>query len=177
MGRSFYDKYYRDQPSIAKGIINVAVVGAVAYIGWEWYQGYKKKKEEGAANQAAIEAAQELQELAAQGVKPTYANSQYETWAQTLVQAMNGCGTDEEAIFNVFKFLRNDADIRKLISVFGIRYYQPCAWTSPISYAIWQANDQAYGGGLPTWLAYDLSAGDIQGINGILRGNGINYQF
>lgn len=177
MSKTFYDKYYADQPSVTKGIINVIVVGAAAYIGWEVYKNYKKKKDEEQAAAAASKASQELQELAQQGVKPTYSASQFENWSQVLVQAMTGCGTDEDAVLNVFRHLRNDADIRQLIAVFSVRYYQPCAWTSPISYAIWQVNNQAYGGGLADWLAYDLSSGYIQDINDILAGNGINYSF
>jgi len=169
--------FLSSQPPAARGIISVVLVLGGAYIGWEVYRNYKKKKDLEEANQAAGLAEQELQQLQQQGVRPTYTTSQFEVWTQTLVQAMTGCGTDEDAIMNVFRALRNDADIRKLVSVFGIRYYQPCAWSSPISYAIWQGNDQAYGGGLPTWLGYDLSSGDIDDINQILSSKGINYQF
>lgn len=177
MPKTFYDKYYADQPSVTKGIINVIVVAGAAYIGWEVYQSYKKKKDEEQAAAAATQAIRELQELAAQGIKPTYSASQFESWSQALVQAMTGCGTDESAILGVFQHLRNDADIRQLIAVFGVRYYQPCAWTSPVSYARWQIDDQAFGGGLADWLAYDLSSGYIDDINNILAGNGITYSF
>ena len=90
---------------------------------------------------------------------------------------MNGCGTDEDAVFSVFASLGNTADLLRLIMLFGVRFYEPCAATSPISYLHWQFDDEAYGGDLPTWLTFDFSASDIEAINEILAGKGINIQF
>ena len=115
--------------------------------------------------------------MASQGVYPTYADSTFENFASQLVQAMNGCGTDENAIYQVYRQLRNDADLLRLTQIFGVRYYQPCEWTSPVSYAIWQFNDKAYGGDLPTWLGYDLSSGEIENINSILAQAGISIRY
>jgi hypothetical protein len=58
-----------------------------------------------------------------------------------------------------------------------VQYYQPCVWSSPVSYAIWQANDRAYGGDLATWLSYDLGTTEISNINSILKANGLGFQF
>lgn len=166
---NFYAKY--------KTTINVAVAVGAVFVGYSVYQNNKKKAEEAKANAAGQLANSELAALAAQGIVPTYTDSQFMVFVDSLVQAMTGCGTDEDMIYNVFRQMKNDADIRKLIALFGVQYYQPCAWTSPISYAIWQVNDQAYGGGLSTWLSYDLSASAIEDINSILKGKHINYQF
>ena len=141
------------------------------------YQNNKKKDEEAKANAAGQLASTELKQLAAQGITPTYGDSQFAVFVDQLVQAMTGCATDEAAVYNVFRAMKNEADIRKLVTQFGVQYYQPCVWTSPISYAHWQINDQAYGGGLSTWLGYDLTATEVSNINGILKANGINYQF
>lgn len=169
---TLYQKF-NQQPPVVKGVIAVGL----GLLGYGLYRSLKKKQEEKEATQAAQAAAIELEQLKQQGIVPSYSDSQFLSYANSLVEAMNGCGTDEAMIFSVFSALRNDADIRKLMVAFGLRYYQPCAVTSPISYAIWQLNDHAYGGELGTWLAYDLSSGDIAEINDILQSQGINFQF
>ena len=170
---SAYDKYYERQPPAVK----IIVVAGLGLLGYTLYRNIKRKQDEADALRAAQAAGQELNQLQQQGVNPTYPDSQFQVFADKLVQAMTGCGTDENQIYQVFGALRNEADIRKLIILFGVRYYQPCAATSPVSYAIWQFNDKAYGGDLSTWLSYDLSSGEIGYINSILKGRGINYQF
>lgn len=174
---TFYQKYYKNQPDWAKGVINVVVVGGVAFAGYSIYRNAQKRKEIEAANQAAEYATDELGRLAARGIRPTYLNSEFELMAGALVQAMNGCGTDEEMILDVFRKMRNDADVLKLITVFGVRFYQPCAASQPLSYLRWMWDDQSFGGGIGEWLSYDLSSGYIEDINDILRSRGITYSF
>lgn len=165
--------YYDQAPPIGK---TVMVVGGSALV---LFAVYKLSKYFGdmATNKAGQAAAGDLSKLASQGVYPTYADSTFENFASQLVQAMNGCGTDENAIYQVYRQLRNDADLLRLTQIFGVRYYQPCEWTSPVSYAIWQFNDKAYGGDLPTWLGYDLSSGEIENINSILAQAGISIRY
>lgn len=170
---SVYEKYYERQPAAVK----VIAVGALAVGGYLIYRHFKKAQDLAEANKAADLAKDELSVLAAQGISPSYPDSQFQVFVDNLVQAMTGCGTDEDSIYSTFRKIRNEADIRKLIAQFGVQFYQPCAWTSPISYSIWQFDDKHYGGGLATWLGYDLSSDNISEINSILRGNGINYQF
>lgn len=173
MKKSFFD----NEPGIFRGIQGTIIVAGVAVGGFLLYQEWKKNKEKAEANQAANVAAQHLRDLAAAGVVPTHDASQLEIFSQQLVEAMSGCGTDEDSIHRVFKQLSNDADVAALIVQFGVRYYQHCAWTSPIAFSIWEVNDQAYGGGLPTWFGYDLSDSDIEDINDILTSKGITYKF
>lgn len=168
---SVYERYYERQPDAVK----IIAVAGVALLGYSVYRAWRKSQDYKDANKAADLANQELQVLATQGVTPTLSALQFENLSQTIVEAINGCGTDEESVFNVFRQLHNSADIRKLIAVFGVRYYRPCAATDPISYSIWLANDEAFGGTLVTLLYYDLSDSDIGEINSILRGKGIDF--
>jgi hypothetical protein len=170
-------KYLNDQPPLFKGIISVIAVAGIAYIGYEWYQGYKNKQDIASANQPAIEAGNELQQLASRGIYPSFADSEYSSWADSLREAMNGCGTNNSQVYQVFGYLRNDADIRKLIIAFGVQYYQPC-WASQFDqWTIYQFDNQHYGGNLPTWLSYDMSASEIAKVNSTMSANGITYQF
>jgi len=170
---SVYDKYYEQQPSAVK----VIVVAGIGLLGYSIYQAIKRNEDEKNASKAATAAVSELAALAARGIYPSYGDSQFYVFINTLVQSMTGCGTDTDMIFHVFRQIKNEADVRKLIQLFGVQYYQPCVWTSPVSYAIWQVNDKAYGGDLATWLSYDLSQSEISTINSILKGNGLIYQF
>ena len=168
---------YKQLPPWSKGVVGIIVVAGSAVAIWAIVRGIKNRKGLADASQAAKAAASELQQLKAKGINPTMDISQFQVLSEKLVQAMNGCGTSEDQVYDVFKAIKNDADVRQLITTFGVRYYQPCAADQPISYTRWLFNDQTFGGGLPTWLAYDLSASEIRKINDILKSNKVNYSF
>lgn len=181
MKRNFFDqlyqRYYKPQPKWAKGVINVLVVGGGAYLLWQWHQSSKEKKILDEAGQTADYATQELAALAKQGIVPSFSNSEYEALSQGLEQAMSGCGTDEDLIYQIFGYLKNKADVLKLITVFNIRYYMPCKWTNPQDYLLWQINPQRFPGGLSAWLRFDLTTNEIAKVNQIMAERGITYQF
>lgn len=166
-----------DMPPWGKAVLVIGVLGIGTVTGVTIYKGIKRKKEQKDANTAAIDSQKELVELQKDGIVPTISESQFEGMCQSLVQSMNGCGTDEDMVYDIFKKLNNEADIRKLIAKFGIRYYEPCAADQPISYAKWWWDDKSFGGALPTWLSYDLNAGDKGKVNAILSQKGITYRF
>ena len=89
------------------------------------------------------------------GQTPSYQNTQYEIFADALLTAMKGWGTDEDAVKDVMQKMNNNADILKLIQVFGIRD----------------------GYGLSAWITDDFSVADKDKyINQVLRSKGITYQ-
>ncbi len=175
MGKAF--EVYRQAPPLAKNILVAGSALLVVGGGWLLYRSVKKAQEIKDANKAGQAAANDLENLRRRGIYPTYNDTTLENFAAGLVQAMNGCGTDEEMIYEIFDALRNDADLLRLEMLFGVRFYEPCAASSPLSYLVWQFDDKAYGGDLPTWLSYDLGAGEIANINSILAGNGLTIQF
>ena len=168
---------YNNLPDWAKGAVAVGGLLIVGIFGYKIYQDVKRKRDLKEANQAADEADKELSKLSIQGVKPTISISQATTLAQSLVQAMNGCGTDEKKMYGVFDQLKNDADVYLLIKQFGVRYYTPCAATNPVSYAKYLYNDKSFGGDIGTWMGYDLTGAEIQKINSILAKKKILFRF
>jgi len=103
-----------------------------------------------------IQTGAELQQWSNVGQNPSYQNTQYNIFADTLLTAMKGFGTDEETVKSVFLRMNNNADVLRLIQVFGIRE----------------------GYGLAGWIADDFSAEDKdEYINAPLRSKGITYQF
>jgi hypothetical protein len=170
-------KFYNDLPNWAKGVVAIGGVAIVGVFGYKIYQDVKRKRDIRDASQSADEAAKELKRLSFNGVNPTITKTQAINLSEKLVQAMNGCGTDEKMVNSVFNTLKNDADIYLLISSFGVRYYTPCGASQPVSYARWLFNDKTFGGDLGTWLSYDLSTSEINNINNILSKKGIKYSF
>jgi len=171
------ERYYKQAPPLGKNAI--VVVGVVLFAGAAWllYRGIKKNKEESDANDAGKAAETDISILERDGQRRTLNDSNLTAMVQALVQAMNGCGTDEDAIYNVFDKCRNDLDVLYLIKKFGVQYYEPCEWTQPVAYIQWKLNDQSFGGDLPTWFNYDLNQDEVGEINSILQAKGISIQF
>jgi hypothetical protein len=85
----------------------------------------------------------------------TLTPSELSNMADRLHAAMAGFGTDEEAIYAVFRLLRTRSDLMALVKAFGIRK----------------------GESLSQWLTSDLSRKEIEKVNAILVNNRINYSF
>lgn len=162
--KKFY-QYYKELPPWAKGVI---IVGSalVAYLAAKSIID-RIKKDASPENKEAIDAANALVELSKQGIVPSFSASQYDGWAGAIVQAVNDCGTDEGAIYNVFSQMKNEADVQKLIAVYGVRDYKGCF--------------ENYFGmvsrGLSGTLSSELSTGEKDYLNGILQSKGITTRF
>jgi hypothetical protein len=164
-------------PPWARGTIIVGGSVLVVYIGFtikNWIQDAKNAKLE---NAAAVTANEDLQNLKAQGINPSFPISQYEAWSQSIVQAVGGCIADTDTINAIFQQMTNLADVLQLVAQFGIRNAQPCAFSTPISAVIYMFNDKAFGGSLPYLLTWGLSSSALKTVNGILSAKGISYQF
>lgn len=170
-------KYYSDLPTWAKGVVVVGTFAAVSIATYTIYRNIKNKKAIDEANEAAKTAKKDLEVLAKRGIKPTKMDTEYLTLATKLHQAMDGCATDENAIYAVFTSLSNDADVLKLIDAFGVRYLVPCAGSEPISYTRYLFDSKTFGGSIATWLQYDLTPGEVKKVNDILAKKSIQYRF
>lgn len=168
---------YKGLPGWAKGTLAVGGLLIVGFTAYTIYKNAQKKKGLQQANKLSQDATKEVIELSKQGVVPSYGQSQYESFVLKLVLAMDGCGTDEESVYRVFEAMKNKADVLSLIKTFGVRFYQPCAASSPISYTKWLYDNESFGGGLSTWLSYDLTGSEIQKINAILSKKTIDFKF
>lgn len=170
-------RYYKDLPPWAKGIVIVGGVAVAGYIVIKIYNNIKASKDKKEAEKLSSDAQKELASLKMRGIKPTYSQSQYVSYSNKIVVALDSCGSDTKAVYNVFEAMKNQADILSLIVAFGVKYYQPCAASSPISYARYLVDDKTFGGNLSTWLSYDLSESELAKINKILSDKKINYNF
>lgn len=144
-------------PAWAKGIIAVGVVGG---IGFAIY----KLTQKGGALLKPDEAKKDVKKLEEIGQQPTYMEAQYVGFADAIYAA-RGCnnvfGTNEDAIYNVFRKMVNDLDVAKLIEKFGKRR---------LCFSFTEGN-------LGGFLNDDLDQDEIAIINNILKSKGIKYQF
>jgi|SRR5271156_5770955 len=168
---------YEGMPPWARGVIIVGSFVVVVYIGFVIYNSVTNANNEQTLNQAGTTAATDLKTLEAQGINPTYDQSQYETWCETIVEAIGGCTTDSSSILAIFQQMKNLADVLQLVGQFGIRSAQPCAFTAPVSYVKYLLNSNSYQGSLPYMLQWALSALDKNTLNTYLSAQSINYQF
>lgn len=89
------------------------------------------------------------------GGSASMSGMQYATYAKRLYEAMKGLGTDEEAIYSVFRSLATRADVLQVIVKFRALYDED----------------------LTEWLYGDLNNKEIAKVNTILKEKGIDYAF
>jgi len=92
-------------------------------------------------------------------------NSMASAYANKLFQAMDGIGTDEQAIYSVFYKLQNDADFLAIQNAFGTRTI------GSGSYFVADVK-----GTLIACLSSELDADEVKKVNSILTQKKIKYR-
>ena len=98
-------------------------------------------------------------------VKPTLSDDKLRSHINTLVKAFNGDGTDEQAVYDVFTDVKNDADFNNLVSKFGERTIKGGWFTN------------SYKSGLRGIIKNEMDSNEIKFLNEILQSNGVSKQF
>jgi len=149
-----------------KAVLIIAGIGLAFYFIKKFTDKMFSKSESSKSQADKVEAETEaqtekdIQELKKEGVTPSYSNSQYKIFAGTLKSAMEGFGTEEQKIYAVFRYLKNDADFLKLNAAFGMQSY-----------------DFRYLN-LAAWLSAELNNVELQSLNNnILKPRGIKYRY
>jgi hypothetical protein len=168
--------YYNELPSWSKGVVAIGGLALVGIVGFTIYKKIKTNAELKAVLKESEYANDELTDLNNQGIKPTLTNSQISGLINSIIDAVGGCGTDEQKIYGVFKTLNNEADMQLLIKLFGVQSFEPCPATSPISYTKWLWDRNSIGGNFTQVLNSDLSSSNKSEINSILAKKGIKYR-
>lgn len=84
----------------------------------------------------------------------TYSDADYDLMAESLFEAMDGAGTDEDSIFTILSSLRTKADWYALVDAFGTRETSSM-WSN-------------FEGTLTKWLSDELSDSEKARVNQIL---------
>jgi hypothetical protein len=120
--KSAVGEFIKDTPQWAKGVIALAAIGG----GFLLYRGIKKQadKAKGIKPSSSSELPANISTDIKEQAKKTplsYPLSVYETYAQDLYGAMYRLGTEEDTIFRIMGYMKNDADVLQLIKAFGVR--------------------------------------------------------
>lgn len=112
----------------------------------------------------------------------SYSEAQYAAMADQIFKAVDGAGTDEEAIYSVMKKMNNEDDLSKLIVTYGVRTISDIAF-NPVGLiggiigtgaaALTNTKDLS----LSQALQNDLDENELKQVNIILAGKGIKYRF
>ena len=155
-------------PTWAKGVVAVVGVTLVAGTSFVVYKSIKNAIIRAKGNSlSSQEAGDDLKDLKARGILPNFSDTQYEVWAEQLHQAMKYTFTDEDAVFRVFNYLKNDADVMKVIEVYGVR---PEIGTTFVD---WFDTDLT----LAQQLQSAMNDDEIAKINNGFRAKGIKFRF
>lgn len=157
----FAQKSFLGLPPWAKGIVAIAVVGAVGYAVYKLTQklGEEPKRDSEEEKQIVTEL-----ETESKKTPLSYGASQYATFANNIQEAGYDVGTDEDAIYSVFRKIKNNADYLALLK----------AWGKPTRTIYeWGVGRKKT---LTQFLRSEMSDSEISKINKILSNNKVKYR-
>lgn len=163
---SIYDWYSQLTPG-GKTAVFLIGTGAAAFVGISIWNAIKQAKQNSANLKESKDAVTTLYQLQQKGVTPTFTDAQFESWSNQLAQAFSGCGTDNATVYNIFSTLNNDADLYKLIAVYGTRSYDGCKWMF----------EGLQSKSLSAAISDELLASEKDRVNGSLILKGITFKF
>lgn len=108
-------------PPWAKGAIAVGVVAGAFYALHKISTLPKNIKEGRGSREQANSEANEMIRLEQQGKKATLSKSQMKSIANVIFNAMDGWGTDEDAIMTQIRKIKNDLDYLGVSTAFDVR--------------------------------------------------------
>lgn len=160
-------QWYKQLTPTGQTVVVIAGTGVVLFIGYSVWKAVKDVKQTSESLKEARESVTTLTQLDRLGIKPTFTNAQFESFSNQLAQSFSGCGTDNNTIYNIISSLSNEADLYKLIAVYGVRSYGGCKW-------LFEGTQNK---SLSAAISDELSATEKDRINGSLAVKGINFKF
>lgn len=148
---------------LSKFDIYAIAIGTVG-IGFAVYKIIEKNKESAGAKKDVTGVKGDLNKMISSGQKLSWTEGSYGNFASQIYQACLGYATDEDAIYRVFRQIKKNVDMAKLIEVFGRRTL-PCDWTRPL--------DNCGTFNLIELLTAELDDSEIKEVNKILTQNGV----
>lgn len=157
----------------------IGIIILIAFILYQIYKWIKAKAEAGNYNAAVSQSQTALNQLAQQGVTPSYGQAQYTTWANSLESLFQGCTLANDsasgwpALSEIFNNMKNDADIYALIKAYGVRTTDRCGlWNGDNSSDLSATITDHFSGAEAFLIRHSISD-----INDILKKNGLTFTF
>jgi hypothetical protein len=147
-------------PTWAKGVVAVVGVGFIVATTYVIYKTISNNLSK--PDLSPDQARADLRDLKRNGIVQKSSDTQISAWAEIMHEAIADLGTDEEAVYGVFKQLKNEADLYRLIELYGVReeggfFYNPEKT-------------------LVARLSSDLSASERSKVNNIFSSKGIKFR-
>lgn len=115
-------QFYHELPTWAKGVTVCVVVGASLYVGSRLYKVLFPSKAEQLAREMAKNVDSEISKATSIGMKASYPDVQYMTFANIIYEGMKYTVSDDYAtVADTLKKMNNDLDVMKLVKAFGSR--------------------------------------------------------
>jgi hypothetical protein len=124
-------QYYTELPTWAKGVVVVGGTLVVVLVGARVYRGLFPTESQRKNKELSKNVDSEINSLSRNGLKPSFSDSNYNTFANTIYNSMRfAVGDDYGTVESTMKKMKNDLDVAKLIKAFGQR--QNYAFAIPI---------------------------------------------
>ena len=165
--KQFAQQSFTELPGWAKGAIAVGVLAGVGYLVYKLINTGKDIKEGKTEREEDRGWNSELDKLNSnQSTKATLSKAELSSMANKIHAAMDGYGTDEEAIIKAFRTLKNNADFAGLQAAYGVQVISSGRFNP----------EPNFKGNLIASLSTELSDYWITKINQILKAKGIKYK-
>jgi hypothetical protein len=155
---------YNDLDGITRAVIALTALAGTVFAVVAVVGVVKNAKDVSGEKQQLNTSKSELKKLNDMGIKQSWPDSQYLTWANNMQDALQGCSIDAISMLNVLGKLNNDADWLKLSEAFGIREVKGCALASNRKVTLQGA------------LSWKLIGDEIENVNAYLKKRGIRYK-
>lgn len=165
-------RFYTELPPWAKGVVVVGGVIAASFVTYKVYRLIFPSESEKKNRELSKNIDSEILNHSRKGLKASYADSNYNTFANTIYNSMRyAVGDDYGTVEVTLKKMKNDIDVAKLIKAFGQR--QDYAFGIPIGHPLdlFTYVQKELGndfGGLTNYR--------VKSINADWKKKGINYQ-
>lgn len=121
MDKGFY-KYYKDLPPYVKGALMIGAGVVIFLVGKKLYRVVFPSQDERAAKLLLNNINKEIDTARKQGMKQSYSDSQYITFANQIYEGMRYVAGDDYAMVEAnLKRMMNDIDVALLVKAFGAR--------------------------------------------------------
>lgn len=165
--KEFAQKSFTGLPTWAKGVIAVGVLAGVGYAVYYFTKQLGSVKEGKTEREEDRGWNSELDKLNSNDkTKVTLSKAELSSMANKIHAAMDGYGTDEEAIVKAFRSLKNNADFAGLQAAYGVQVISSGRWNP----------EPNFKGNLIASLSTELSDYWVTKINAILKAKGIKYK-
>jgi hypothetical protein len=120
-------------PSWAVGVISVASMAAIAFVGYKIYSKLKSEADTKKNKEVAKDAKSDYNKLKSQGQGLSFPASTYSGVSNTIKNLLDGCelGASEiKAVESIAKVVKKPIDWFYLVDTFGVRKIDNCGWAT-----------------------------------------------